>query len=83
MTPKIDALVDLTGRVADQGGSRFRTLNRRKGPAVRGPRAQADCKAQAQAMQCAIREAADLSVIESEKNSSRRGTEVWRVGTNG
>ena len=47
------------GRVADQGGIQFRVLNRRKGPAVRGPRAQADRKLYAQAMQRAIRETAE------------------------
>ncbi len=63
---EIDALDGLMGRVADQGGIQFRVLNRRKGPAVRGPRAQADRKLYAAAMQRAIRETAKLTVIEGE-----------------
>jgi tRNA uridine 5-carboxymethylaminomethyl modification enzyme len=63
---EIDALDGLMGRVADQGGIQFRVLNRRKGPAVRGPRAQADRKLYAGAMQRAIRDIADLTVIEAE-----------------
>ncbi len=63
---EIDALDGLMGRVADQGGIQFRVLNRRKGPAVRGPRAQADRKLYAQAMQAAIRATANLEVIEAE-----------------
>src|SRR5215218_648462 len=61
---EVDALDGLTGRVADAGGSQFRMLNRRKGPAVRGPRAQADRKLYAAAMQAAIRQTANLAVIE-------------------
>src|SRR6516164_239449 len=63
---EIDALDGLMGRVADAGGIQFRVLNRRKGPAVRGPRAQADRKLYATAMQVAIRATANLSVIEGE-----------------
>jgi tRNA uridine 5-carboxymethylaminomethyl modification enzyme len=63
---EIDALDGLMGRVADAGGIQFRVLNRRKGPAVRGPRAQADRKLYAAAMQEAIRRTANLTVIEGE-----------------
>jgi tRNA uridine 5-carboxymethylaminomethyl modification enzyme len=63
---EIDALDGLMGRIADRGGIQFRLLNRRKGPAVRGPRAQADRKLYAEAMQAAIRETMNLTVIEGE-----------------
>src|SRR5258705_5818103 len=63
---EIDALDGLMGRAADRGGIQFRVLNRRKGPAVRGPRAQADRKLYASASQQAIRDTGNLSVIEGE-----------------
>src|ERR1700688_1005439 len=63
---EVDALDGLMGRVADAGGIQFRMLNRRKGPAVRGPRAQADRRLYAAAMQAAVRATANLSVIEGE-----------------
>ena len=66
---EVDALDGLMGRVIDQGGIQFRMLNRRKGPAVRGPRAQADRKLYAAAMQAAIRATANLTVIEGEADT--------------
>jgi tRNA uridine 5-carboxymethylaminomethyl modification enzyme len=53
-------------RTADLGGIQFRVLNRRKGPAVRGPRAQADRKLYAHAMQAALRAIPNLEIIEAE-----------------
>jgi tRNA uridine 5-carboxymethylaminomethyl modification enzyme len=63
---EIDALDGLMGRVADQAGIQFRVLNRRKGPAVRGPRTQADRKLYREAMQAAIAAQSNLEVIEGE-----------------
>ena len=63
---EIDALDGLMGRVADAAGIQFRLLNRRKGPAVRGPRTQADRKLYRLAMQDAISAQSDLDVVEGE-----------------
>lgn len=63
---EIDALDGLMGRVADAAGIQFRLLNRRKGPAVRGPRTQADRKLYREAMRAAIESAPNLSVFEAE-----------------
>ena len=63
---EIDALDGLMGRAADLGGIQFRVLNRRKGPAVRGPRTQADRKLYARAIQQAVLDTPNLTVIEGE-----------------
>ncbi len=60
---EIDALDGLMGRVADQSGIQFRLLNRRKGPAVQGPRTQADRRLYREAMQRAIEETENVHVL--------------------
>jgi tRNA uridine 5-carboxymethylaminomethyl modification enzyme len=70
---EIDALDGLMGRVADAAGIQFRLLNRSKGPAVHGPRAQADRKLYRKAMQAAVRATANLEVIEGAVEDLRVG----------
>ncbi len=61
---EIDALDGVMGRVADAAGIQFRLLNRSKGPAVRGPRAQADRKLYRRAMQDALNAQEHLALVE-------------------
>jgi tRNA uridine 5-carboxymethylaminomethyl modification enzyme len=63
---EIDALDGLMGRIADASGIQFRMLNRSKGAAVRGPRAQADRSLYRAAMLAAIEDYENLTVLESE-----------------
>ncbi|NUH66937.1 tRNA uridine-5-carboxymethylaminomethyl(34) synthesis enzyme MnmG [Sulfitobacter sp. S0837] len=77
---EIDAMDGLMGRVADRAGIQFRLLNRRKGPAVQGPRAQADRKIYQQTMLEEIENTENLTIVEGEVVDFRMdGTAVCGV----
>jgi tRNA uridine 5-carboxymethylaminomethyl modification enzyme len=63
---EIDALDGVMGRMADKAGIQFRLLNRRKGPAVQGPRAQIDRRLYREAMRAELAQHAGLTIIEGE-----------------
>jgi tRNA uridine 5-carboxymethylaminomethyl modification enzyme len=79
---EIDALDGVMGRMADRAGIQFRLLNRRKGPAVQGPRAQIDRRLYREAMQAELSRQSGLTIIEGEvsalvfEGESIRGVEL-------
>ena len=63
---EIDALDGVMGRVADKAGIQFRLLNRKKGPAVQGPRAQSDRQIYRTQMQAELDLLENLTILEGE-----------------
>ena len=77
---EIDALDGIMGRAIDRAGIQFRLLNRSKGPAVRGPRAQADRKLYRQAVQAILADQPNLEIRAGSAEDLIRGEDGWICG---
>lgn len=81
---EIDAMDGVMGRIADRAGIQFRLLNRRKGPAVQGPRAQSDRKIYRTAMLAELEGTPNLTILEDEVTDFvMNGGQVSGVALNG
>ena len=82
---EIDALDGLMGRIADKAGIQYRLLNRSKGPAVWGPRAQMDRKLYREAMQAELSDYPNLTIIEDgvEDLTTETGRVIGVIGLSG
>ncbi|HJQ41003.1 MAG TPA: FAD-dependent oxidoreductase, partial [Thermoanaerobaculia bacterium] len=81
LVKEIDALGGLMGEATDRAGIQFKVLNRSKGPAVQGPRAQCDRDLYARAVQDVLAAEADLTIIEGSVSSFDLGEVTLQDGT--
>ena len=75
---EVDALDGVIGRIADRAGIQFRLLNRRKGPAVQGPRAQVDRKVYRETMLAEMQACPGLTIVEGEVTDLVMSGEIVR-----